>query len=266
MNIKSIPVGESTLEVFVAGSGEPVVLLPGLGVDVSMYEDLISRLNNEACKIISINYRGVGGSVGPIKNLTLHDYAADVAGVVQHLGIEKIHIVGAAFGNRVARCFSQNYPNLSKSVILISAGGLIGPDPEVVPLFQKMLTQGLENMTDKEKMDTIGHVMYSPATDIKRIRLPGKVWRDVIPSQIYAAQATKLDDWWAGGNAPMMIIQGLDDRIAPPANGRDLEERFRERIQLIEIEDAGHALLEEWPEIVVNNIIAHVHKHSFMLE
>lgn len=258
MNIKNISVGDSTIEVFISGSGEGLVLLPGLGVDVSIYEDLIPRLNKAGYKIICLNYRGIGGSVGSIQNLTLHDYADDVAGVIQYLGIGPIHVVGAAFGNRVARCFAQDYPGLVKSVVLISAGGLIGPDPDVAPIFQKMLTSGLEDMTDQEKREMIGLVLYSPATDISKVRYPGKVWYDAIPSQAYAAQVTKLNDWWAGGNAPMLIIQGLDDRVAPPGNGRDLQSEFGERIKLIEVENAGHALLDEWPEIIADSIVSYL--------
>lgn len=258
MTIKNISVGGPTIEVLISGAGQGVILLPGLGVDISMYQDLIARLNEAGYKTIGINYRGIGGSTGTTENLTLHDYADDVAGVVRDLDMAPIHVVGAAFGNRVARCFAQDYPGLVKSVVLISAGGLIGPDPDVARIFQKMLTSGLEDMADQEKREMIGLVLYSPATDVSKVRPPGKVWYDAIPSQTRAAQVTQLVDWWAGGDAPMLIIQGLDDRIAPPGNGRDLQAKFGGRVKLIEVKNAGHALLDEWPDIVADSIISYL--------
>ena len=51
------------------------------------------------------------------------------------------------------------------------------------------------------------------------------VWRDgwypdAALLQSTAVQATDHRTWWAGGNAPMLVVQGLQDRIAVPENGR----------------------------------------------
>ena len=51
-----------------------------------------------------------------------------------------------------------------------------------------------------------------------------------------------LAEWWAGGIAPMLIVQGLDDKVAPPENDRRMLEEFGDRITLIEIEEAGHVM------------------------
>jgi pimeloyl-ACP methyl ester carboxylesterase len=38
-----------------------------------------------------------------------------------------VHILGHAFGNRIARCLAADHPAMVRGVILVAAGGLIGP-------------------------------------------------------------------------------------------------------------------------------------------
>jgi pimeloyl-ACP methyl ester carboxylesterase len=65
-----------------------------------------------------------------------------------------------------------------------------------------------------------------------------------------ASRATPVETWWEAGSAPLLVVQGLEDEIAPPANGRMLVEALGERVSLVELEDAGHALLVEQPQAV----------------
>jgi pimeloyl-ACP methyl ester carboxylesterase len=64
-----------------------------------------------------------------------------------------------------------------------------------------------------------------------------------------------VDEWWHGGRAPVLVIQGLDDRTAPPENGRALAREHPGRVRLIEIEGVGHAPLAERPERVIPAVV-----------
>jgi pimeloyl-ACP methyl ester carboxylesterase len=70
-----------------------------------------------------------------------------------------------------------------------------------------------------------------------------------------AVRATDVEDWWSGGSAPLLVVQGLQDRIAPPANGRDLRSSYPDRVELFEVDDAAHALLPEQPEAVATAVL-----------
>jgi pimeloyl-ACP methyl ester carboxylesterase len=58
-----------------------------------------------------------------------------------------------------------------------------------------------------------------------------------------------------------MVIQGLEDISALPDNGRALKEEFGERITLIEIPNAAHALLSEQPVLISDKVIAYLKDH-----
>jgi len=78
----------------------------------------------------------------------------------------------------------------------------------------------------------------------------------VAAAQIAAGQSTPLDDWWEGGTAPLLVVQGLDDRRALPGNGRALRDQMGARVRLVEMPRAGHLALLEQPQAVADAVIA----------
>ena len=100
---RSIDVGDATLECTLRGSGAPVVLLANAGCSTGYFDQLAHTLVTRGFQTISINMRGVGGSRGSLDGATLHDLAGDVAGVIKAIGCGPAHLVGHAFGNRIAR-------------------------------------------------------------------------------------------------------------------------------------------------------------------
>jgi hypothetical protein len=101
---RTIDVGDATLECALCGVGATVVLLANAGCSTGYFDHLACALVTGGFQTISINMRGVGGSSGFLDGVTLHDLARDVAGVIKAIGCGPAHLVGHAFGNRIARC------------------------------------------------------------------------------------------------------------------------------------------------------------------
>jgi pimeloyl-ACP methyl ester carboxylesterase len=243
---RNIEVGSATLECILYGSGIPVVLLANAGCSTGYFEDLARVLAAGGLQTISVNMRGIGESRGSLDGTSLHDLAADVAEVVEAIGCGPAHVVGHAFGNRVARCLAADRPSLVRSVTVLAAGGLIGPS--------KPLGMGFRNATEvkmngSDCVTVLGARWLSPASDPK-ILAQVECWPAVHLAHLATSQSVALEDWWGAGTAPVLVIQGLDDEAAPPGNGHALREQFGERIQVIDLPRAGHFLLLEQPEAV----------------
>jgi len=73
----------------------------------------------------------IGGSTGPLKDITYHDLASDVAATIDSLVGHPATIIGHDFGNRIARTLASDYPRLVKQLILLSAGGMVPRSPEM---------------------------------------------------------------------------------------------------------------------------------------
>ncbi|MFW9897477.1 MAG: alpha/beta fold hydrolase, partial [Candidatus Thorarchaeota archaeon] len=128
MGSETFNLGEVQIEAIINGTGEPIILLAAGGQDASWFDNFTPLLNKAGYKTVAINRRGLAGSKGPLEDLTLHDLANDIAGVIHKLGENPVHVLGWAFGNRIARCLAEDHPYLVKTVILLAAGGQIPPE------------------------------------------------------------------------------------------------------------------------------------------
>ena len=161
---RNIEVSGATLECTLYGSGTPVVLLANAGCSTGYFCDLARVLAAGGLQTIAINMRGVGESRGSLDGITVHDLAADVAGVLEAVDCGPAHLVGHAFGNRVARCLAVDRPSLVRSVTLLAAGGLIGP---ATPLGTSFRNATEVKMNGSDCVTVLGARWLSPASDPK---------------------------------------------------------------------------------------------------
>ena len=71
-----------------------------------------------------------------------------------------------------------------------------------------------------------------------------------------AGELSPFNEWWSAGNrALILVLHGREDAAAPISNARLLKERLSERVTLIELDGAGHALLPEMPDQITQETI-----------
>lgn len=243
--------GDVTIHVRVAGRGSLVVLFPSGGRGATDFDGLARDLADAGYTSVAVNPRGVGGSTGPLTDLSLHDYAADMAAVIEAFGGDAAHVIGHAFGNRVVRCLAVDSPEHVRSVALLAAGGRVqSPEPgkqPAIPIAATLSDDQLEGLRRRG--------FLSPATSPEACEWwRTGWWPDALRAQATAVFTTSADEWWTAGQAPVLIIQGLDDGVAPPENGRLLKQEIGDRGELVELSGAGHALLNEQPASIFRSI------------
>jgi len=108
------------------GIGETVVALPGGGLDVAWFESVGPRIAASGFRFVAVNPRQVAGSTGSLEN---YDPMHDVVAVLDALKLPKAHLLGWAFGNRIARATATRFPNRVATLTLLAAGGKFGPIP-----------------------------------------------------------------------------------------------------------------------------------------
>jgi pimeloyl-ACP methyl ester carboxylesterase len=246
-----IEVSGVKLECAVAGSGDPVVLLANAGCSIGYLDDLASTLAACGLQAICINMRGVGESCGSLEDATLHDLAADVAGAIEVLGCGPAHLIGHAFGNRIARCLAADCPSLVRKVVVLAAGGLITPSTSLGTAARNA-TEVKMNGSDCVTM--LGMRWLSPASD-PRILSAVECWPAVHIAHLGTCRNEPLDEWWSAGAAPLLVVEGLDDQAAVPGNGYALREQLGERVRVVDLPRAGHFMVLEQPEAVARAVV-----------
>ena len=253
---ETVRAGATIIRVTVRGQGEPIVFIPALGRGVDDFDDLSKRLMQAGYQAILPDPRGIGGSRGPLIEMSLHDMATDVAAVIQSLGGGRpATVVGHALGNRVARMLATDYPNLVKQVILLAPGGLVPPDPEITQAGARVLDL---TVTRADRLAALQRAFFAHSND-------ASVWEngwyfDIAPAQRAAMNRTPLADWWRGGVAPILVLQGKEDINAVPENAKRLAAEFPNRVTVVEIPDSGHAMLPEQPERIATAILTYLRR------
>lgn len=248
--------GGARLRVFVLGKGPSVVMMPGLGRPSGDVAPLARRVAAAGFRAILPETRGIGESTGPMEGLSLRDFAADVVAAIDAAGGGKALLVGHAFGNRVARAVAAYHPDRATAVVCLGASGKVGPTPEI----QAAIERGkAKDATREQRAEALRIASFGPGHDVTPW-LDG--WNEaVMKASLAAAAATPIAEWWTAGTAPVLIIQGLADVAAPPANGRMLVGELGDRGKLIELEGVGHAIPVEAPDETAAALLPFLKEH-----
>lgn len=241
------------IEYFANGSGPPVLLLPSFARAASDFNELAAALNRAGYRTLAVQPRGVGGSALGRYGATLHDFSRDVVAVLEsENAATPVAIVGHAFGNRVARAVAANFPDRVDRLVLLSGGGEV-PTPSEAGRAVGTALFGF--WSERSRHEAVAQAFFANGQGVPAHWETG--WYPLAGLvQARASASTPFTEWGDGGNAPVLIVQALSDRLAPPAIARRLLERQPARVTWREIEGAGHAMLPEQPERVANEVLA----------
>src|SRR6187401_2567599 len=235
-------------DLIAEGKGPLIVLLPSRGRDSEDYDEVAAGLAKEGFRVLRPQPRGMHASKGPLKDLTLHDLARDVATVITHENAGPAVIVGHAYGNWVARMTAVDHPKLVRGVVLAAAAAKKFP-PRLSQLVSKSAD---ESLPEAERLAAMQEIFFASGND-PRIWLKGW-WKEASEAQRVAAANVKQSDWWAAGSVPLFDLQAGNDPFMPEAWRNDLKNEFPDRVTVVVIPNASHALLPEQPAAVTKAI------------
>jgi pimeloyl-ACP methyl ester carboxylesterase len=245
-----VAAGDAKIEVIAEGKGPLVVILPSRGRGVADYDEVARAIAKAGYRVLRPQPRGIGGSEGPMRGLTLHDFARDVAAVIEHAKAGAAILVGHAYGNWVARMTAADHPRLVRGVAILAAAA---------KTYRKELAEAVTkcadiSLPDAERLKYLRFAFFAPGHDASEW-LEG-FHPEVNASQRAAGLATPQEAWWSAGNAPLLDLQAERDAFRPRETANDLREEFGGRVSVVTIPDAGHALVPEQPAAVVAALLA----------
>src|SRR5215468_1015771 len=99
------------------GEGDDVIFISGLADEGACWVDQVAGLADR-WRITTFDNRGVGRSAVPPGSYRATDFAADTAGLLDGLGIERAHVVGSSMGGAIAQELALAHPGRVRSLVL----------------------------------------------------------------------------------------------------------------------------------------------------
>ena len=269
---------ELCYEEFGDPSDPAVLLVMGLATQMlGWHEDFCADLAGRGFRVIRYDNRDIGRSQHmtgapptPVQlavrskkaaHYTLDDMAADGVGLLDALGIDRAHIVGASMGGMIAQTIAARRPErtLSLTSIMSNTGARLSGQPtfKVLPLFLKKPPRGREDYIDRT-VKLFG-VIGSPGFDRDEGDLRAMLangWErghDAAgPGRQLAAVLAAIDRRKLLGRitAPTLVIHGKADPLVRPSGGRATAKAIP-GARLLLIDGMGHDLPRgAWPQIL----------------
>ncbi len=249
--------GSHTIAYHVLGDGPRVVLTASLGREASDFNELAQTLAQAGYRAVAVEAPGIGDSTIPQGEYGLFDLADDVKAVVDQdakdTGEAASVFLGHAFGNRLARATAAKYPEIARGLVLVAAGGKRPIEDKARTALQNCFNP---QRTASQRLADVSYAFFADGNDVPDHWRVG--WHgDTAQLQIKATSTTPSAQWWhGGGHAPMLVVQASDDVIAPKEDTADLlKEEFGARVEVVMIQDAGHALLPEQPQAIAQAVV-----------
>jgi pimeloyl-ACP methyl ester carboxylesterase len=106
------------------GTGTPILLVHGIGSSMLTWADVPERLAAGGTRVLAVDLPGHGQSSRGPGDYSLGSLASTLRDLLDHLGIERVHLVGHSLGGGVSMQMRYQFPDRVASMVLESSGGL----------------------------------------------------------------------------------------------------------------------------------------------
>lgn len=271
-------------------SHPPMLLIMGFGAQLTLWPiELVDALVARGFRVIRYDNRDIGLShkfdgvkapgiikmtilskfgITPKVPYTLSDMADDGAGLLDALGIEKAHIVGASMGGMIAQHFAVKHSG--KTLSLTSVFSTTG-NPKLPPAQKEAMKVLITRPASMEEDALVDHgvklsrTIGSPGFPAEEQRLRARV-RESVQRSVYPEGPTRhLSAIVADGDrrnmiknitAPTLVLHGEDDPLVPVEGGRDTAAHIP-GAAIKTYPGWGHDLPMEMVDTIADDISAH---------
>ena len=239
----------------VVGEGPPLCLINGFRQSSAAWPHAFLNRLAWRHQVITFDNRGTGRSPPTADGYALDNQARDVTGLLDALGLARVHLLGFSMGGAIAQAVVTGHPHRVDRLILFGTfcgGPWSTPAPWSV-LRRLFVT---EQLTPEQAARQAWPVTYSPeylTADPEAIE--EQMWRELehpTPSFVTRQQMEAIRQFDAYRalvhiRSPTLVATGAADVLVPPRNAITLARRIPgARLELLN--DLGHRAIWEAPE------------------
>lgn len=199
----SVRVNDIELYYEVQGEGSPLLLIPGLGVDVRFFRGIIDDLSS-SCRVVAFDPRGAGRSGKPDIPYSIDGMADDAAALLDHLGIGRAAVLGCSMGGRTALMLALDHRSRVDRLVLAATSAYVPPDR----LFSRRWLI----------MDVLAQIPTPKSVDPQ----PRYAWRRQRAASVGFDVTSRLGEL----DVPTLVLHATEDHIVPFSLGEKTARRI----------------------------------------
>lgn len=253
-------------DLFVADTGEadlPVILcLHSLFIDHTMFDELVAAAAGRF-RMVRPDFRGQGANPDATELVTMDQCADDILDLLDHLGLERVHVVAQSMGGDVAVRVAARRPEVVDRMVLLGSSAREEPD-EHLEAFRPIADEVARRGIVEELLETTTQIMFGEtfrndparADDLARWRAhfaslsPGLA--SAIRGVVERPSAVGL---LPSITATTLVASGGEDGARPPEWSQELVDGIPDA-ELWSLPTTGHSVILEQPAAVIDRVLA----------
>lgn len=247
----------------VVGHGPPLVMIMGLGANKDWWHPQMLSLLEEEFKVVLLDNRGAGRSDKPRGEQTIALMASDVLGLMGHLDLDRVSLLGVSMGGMIAQEIAATSPHRVEKLILCCThcGGResIPPPPETIELLVSPREGRSVEKIARDSLPLLFPKAYLEAHPEAAQGFIATYSIAPIPAHAFFQQLQAITSWGIFGRlkeirCPTLILAGEEDVLVPPENSRILAKHIP-RARSIFYPGMGHGFMAQAPGPVARDIL-----------
>ena len=204
-------------------AGMPVVFLHALGLDHSLWDDLVARLP-QSYRLIRADLRGHGESSCPPGPYAMGALIRDAERLLEHLGVRDCILVGVSLGGMIAQGLAVKRLDLVRGLVLSNTAVKLGTAESWARRIEEVRRLGLEG-TAETVLERWFPKRIRKGLDLSALR--AKLVSTPLEGYLGCCRAIAGTDFYtptAGLRLPVLVIAGSEDGSTPPDLVRETAE------------------------------------------
>jgi 3-oxoadipate enol-lactonase len=236
------------------GRGIPLVLVHGYPLDHSIWKEVVPLLENDFDLILP-DLRGFGESDIAGSNYLMADCAEDLAGLLDHLSIEKAAVTGHSMGGYVALAFASAFPGRVLGLGLVSSQTLADPPEKKASRHQEaehVMAQGVKDVAEGMSVKLTADLSLQKSLKGLILRQRPEGLAGALRAMAERPDTTSLLPEF---KPPLVLVHGLADGLIPVERAENVKAAVP-HAHLTEIINVGHMPMMEAPQLTAKALQA----------
>jgi pimeloyl-ACP methyl ester carboxylesterase len=228
------------------GNGTPLVLVHGFPLDHHLWDEVVPLLEG-TFDLILPDLRGFGESSVVDSFYTMEDYASDLAGLLDHLGIQKAAIAGHSMGGYVALAFVRLFPERVRGLGLVASQVLADSEERKQGRYQsaaEVAEHGIGSVVEAMTPKFTPNVKLQAFARESMERQQPAAYIGALKAMAERVDSSPL---LSAFDFPVVVIHGVADALIPIDRAREVKAALPQA-HFVEIRGAGHMPMMEAKE------------------